>query len=53
MKSHKHSRSVRITWRCTLRRNNLSCSAIVLEVEDVFTPDYNTHIHPAEPGLDI
>ena len=49
MKSHKHSRSVRITWRCILRRNNLTCTATVLQVEDVFTPDSNTHIHPAEP----
>ena len=53
MKSHKHSRSGRITWRCTLRGNNLTCTVTVLQVEDVFTPDYNTHIHPAEPGLDI
>ena len=53
MKSHKYSLSGRITCRCTLRRNNLTCTATVLQVEDVFTPDSNTHIHPAEPVLDF
>ena len=53
MKSHKHSRSGRITWRCTLRRKNPTCTATVRQVEDVFTPGSNTYIHPAESGLDI
>lgn len=30
MKSHKHNRSDRITWRCSLRRKNLTCTATVL-----------------------
>ena len=36
MKSHKHSRSGRITWRCALQKRKLTCTATVLQVEDVF-----------------
>ena len=53
MKSHKHSGSGRIVWRCALRRRTITCSATVIRIDGVFTPGPNSHIHPAQPGLDI
>ena len=53
MKSHKHSRSDRVVWCCTLRRKTITCSATVIQIGEVFTPGPNDHIHPAQPGIDI
>ena len=52
MKLHKHNRSAELHG-AVLSEEKFTCTATVLQVEDVFTPDSNAHIHPAEPGLDI
>ena len=49
----QNSKSGRVVWRCTLRRKTITCTASVIQIGEVFTPGPNSHIHPAQPGLDI